>query len=597
MKKKPEAAIPKDLKEAGQLNLAWMILCSVLVGVVAGFGAVLFRMMIGFVHNLFFYGSLDFHYNANIHMAECSWGWAVIFVPFVGALFVTWLVENFAPEAKGHGVPEVMDAIYNKGGKIRPAVAIVKSLASAISIGTGGSVGREGPIAQIGAAFGSTLGQLIHMPVRQRVILIAAGASAGIAATFNAPIGGLAFAIELMLVSISASTVSIVVFSTVIATYIGRLFLGLYPAFNISALMTPHWHLLSTLVLALFVPFGILCGVASTALIKAIYWAEDFFEALPVNAYVRHMSGMLLLGVIMYLFFRFSGHYYVNGVGYSTIVDVLRNVLSNPWFLLLLFVGKLAVTSLTLGSGASGGVFSPSLFLGATMGSAFAGVVNHFVPGADLSQPMFAIAGMAALVGGSTGAVLTAIVMTCELTGDYSNVLPIMVTVVLSYGVRTIMSKESIYTLKLLRRGVTVPSGLQASLIATRTACNAMSSKFKIIKQADLLSGAVDLTEEQDYVVIEDDAGEIVGLLRVNYLVMGIQPTEQNLARLIDSNFLVAKPHQKWLKILRAINQHKYKVIFVSKVVGSKLAKDLVGVITTNEVVQASSGAAKLMQH
>jgi chloride channel protein, CIC family len=575
------------------LNLPWMILCSVLVGVVAGIGALLFRMMIGFVHNLLFLGKIDFQYNANAFMPASHWGFVIIFIPVLGAVAVTWLVKNFAPEAKGHGVPEVMDAIYNKSGIIRPSVAIVKALASAISIGSGGSVGREGPIAQIGSAFASTLGQIIKMPARQRVVLIAAGASAGIAATFNAPVGGLTFAIELMLVSISATTVALVVFATVTATYIGRLFLGLYPAFNISSLMAPDWHVSNYRLLVLFIPFGIICGFASALMIRAIYWAEDFFDNAFKNPYLRHMTGMFLLGITMYCFMLFSGHYYVSGVGYAGIVSVLQNTLSNPWFLLVLFFGKLFVTSLTLGSGASGGVFSPSLFLGATLGGAFGGFAHMLFPGLPISQPLFAIAGMAALVGGSTGAVLTGIVMVFELTRDYNAILPVMLSVGLAYGMRTLLSRESIYTLKLIRRGATVPAGLQAALMATRTAFAAMSKEFRVVKLQDLLSGMVS-AEIDGYTLVESD-GIVLGLLRSNYIMMGVTPTKENIDDMVDTNFVTVKMQQQWVKILRAINQYRYSVIIVSKHPGSSLAKDIVGVITLKEIAQAAGRTAKLL--
>jgi CIC family chloride channel protein len=181
--------------------VAWwvMVLCSLAVGVIAGLGAVVFRAMIGGFHNLLFLGQWSFDYDANVHTPPSPWGAWIILVPVLGAIGVAFLVKTFAPEAKGHGVPEVMDAIYHQDGRIRPIVALIKSLASALSIGSGGSVGREGPIIQVGAAFGSTLGQVITMPVRQRAVLIAAGAGGGIAATFNTPIGGIVFAVELML--------------------------------------------------------------------------------------------------------------------------------------------------------------------------------------------------------------------------------------------------------------------------------------------------------------------------------------------------------------------------------------------------------------
>lgn len=580
-----------DIKSLSQ---RWLVLCAVLVGLVAGIGAVAFRMMIGFVHNLLYYGELDVHYDANYFAHGNPWGWGVIFVPVVGSIAVTWLVKTFAPEAKGHGVPEVMDAIYNKSGLIRPMVAVIKSLASAISIGSGGSVGREGPIAQIGAAFASTLGQLIPMPARQRVILIAAGAAAGIAATFNAPVGGLAFAMELMLVSINASSVALVVISTIIATYIGRIFLGLYPAFNIPALAIPDWHLAHSWLLLMFVPFGILCGLASALLVRSIYWAEDLFDAIPINQYLRHMLGMFILGLMFYAFYSTTGHYFVDGVGYATIVAVLSQTLSNPWFLLLLFVGKLVATNLTLGSGASGGVFSPSLFLGATLGSAFGTFVQFLFPHTAINIPQFAIAGMAAIVGGSTGAVMTAIVMVFELTRDYSAMLPIMLAAALSFGVRYFLCHESIYTLKLLRRGVTVAGGLQAALLTTRTAARVMTEDFRVCNFTDLIQGKVEDIHENDYIIVENQ-GEIVGLLKSHYLAMGVKINENNYQQLIDTNFLMVKPSQEWPKILRAINRYNYQSILVSHQVGSREADTVIGVITTYEIVRASTITAKLL--
>jgi chloride channel protein, CIC family len=207
-------------------GVAFMMVMAIAVGVVAGVGAWGFRMLIGLVHNLLFLGRFAFSYDANTYTPLSPWGSGVVLVPVAGALVVAWLVKNFAPEAKGHGVPEVMDAIYYNQGRIRPRVAVIKSLASAVSIGSGGSVGREGPIVQIGSAFGSTLGSLIPMRTSDRVTLIAAGAGAGIAATFNAPLGGIVFALELLLVSINARNLLLVTTATVVAINISHLLLG-----------------------------------------------------------------------------------------------------------------------------------------------------------------------------------------------------------------------------------------------------------------------------------------------------------------------------------------------------------------------------------
>ena len=355
---------PERPKETGRRPpepepISWwvMVLCVLAVGVIAGFGAVAFRAMIAAFHNLLFLGQFSFDYDANVHTPASPWGAWIILAPVLGAIVVAFLVKTFAPEAKGHGVPEVLDAIYHQDGRIRPIVAGVKALASALSIGSGGSVGREGPIIQIGAAFGSTLGQVIAMPVRQRAVLIAAGAGGGIAATFNTPIGGIVFALELMLPVTTATSLLGVALSCITATFIGRSFFGVLPSFNVPSLSQGESLLrdggpaAALSVLPWFVLFGLILGVLAWLLTRGVYWFEDLFDAMPGNYYTRHMSGMLLVGLILYGFMAFSerffgqpDHYYVQGVGYATIMDILRGDLTAPGFLMLL-VGALSISA------------------------------------------------------------------------------------------------------------------------------------------------------------------------------------------------------------------------------------------------------------
>ena len=438
-------------------------------------------MLIGLVHNILFLGKFQFHYDANLHTIGNPWGPWVILVPVIGALVVAWLVKTFAPEAKGHGVPEVMDAIYYNDSKIRPVVGLIKAVASAVCIGSGGSVGREGPIIQIGASFGSTLGQILRLPARQTVTLIAAGAAGGIAATFNAPLGGLAFGIELLLVSINARNILPVTIATVTASYIGRALLGVEPSFYFPALTKLDLHLSSPWTLLFFIPFGIIMGLVTTLFVRGIYWAEDRFDAMPGNTYTRHLSAMFAVGVMIWLVMRFTGHYYVQGVGYATIMDILKNVLTDPWLLLMLFSLKFIATCLTLGSGGSGGVFSPSLFMGATIGAFVAHLIDYFLPGIGVHPEAFAIAGMAAGVGASTGAIITGAVMILEMTQDSNVVLPIMITASFAYGIRKWLSPGSIYTLKLLRRGHIVPEGLQSAMAESMIAGDAMVKEYSVI--------------------------------------------------------------------------------------------------------------------
>jgi CIC family chloride channel protein len=456
-----------------------LFLLSLLVGIVAGLGAYVFRSLIALFHNLMFLGKLSISYDANIHTAPSPWGPWIILAPVLGAVAVAFLVQKFAPEAKGHGVPEVIDAIYHNKGLIRPVVAVIKSLASALSIGSGGSVGREGPIIQIGASFGSTLGQIISMPSWQRITLIAAGTGGGIAATFNTPIGGLLFAVEIALHEISVRTLVPVAISTATATYIGTLFFGPNPSFVIPAFETPYFHIEDPLLLFCYAGLGVITGIVSTIYIKSIYGFEDFFEkVIPKSYYVRHITGMLFVGVLIYLSLIFLGEYYIQGVGYATIQDILTDHLSQFYLLLLLFFLKLVVTSLTLGSGGSGGIFSPSLYMGATLGGAYGILLHQIFPSLTISAPAFAVAGMAGIFGGASGAAMAAIVMIFEMTRDYSVIIPMTMTVVLSYGVRTILCNESIYTLKIVRRGKSMPQGLQANMQQMSRAKEVMDTNF-----------------------------------------------------------------------------------------------------------------------
>ncbi|HEX4045730.1 MAG TPA: chloride channel protein [Gammaproteobacteria bacterium] len=580
------------IDEPQPLKNIYMVFIGCCVGLLSGFGAVLFRNLINFIHNLFFSGHMNFFYNANEHTPAIVFGFAIIFIPMIGALLVTFLVENFAPEAKGHGVPEAMYAIYYKKGKIRPIVAVVKAITSAISIGTGGSVGREGPIIQIGAALGSTLGQLVAMPSRQRVLLIAAGAGAGIAATFNAPIGGLAFAIELMMVSVNAISIGIVTIAVVTATFIGYLFFGTAPALiSLDSSYLKNYHDYFAILL-LLVPFGVCIGIISAVFIKGIYWCEDLFIHTFKNPYLRHVTGMGLVGLMLYFFMFYFGHYYVEGVGYATIEDALHFIIKNPWLLLLLFVGKLLATCLTLGSGASGGVFSPSIFMGATFGGAYGIFLNYCFPQLGINPAVFVIAGMAGVMGSGTGAIMTAIVMTFEMTRDYATILPIMITVSIAYAIRLRLSSESIYTLKLFRRGFVLPKGLETGFVTAKNAVDIMAKNIKIIPKEQVQEWYVKCqTENNIQYVIVREGDTIQGILNsdIDAFIANTSPEF-----LIRKNFYWIDAKTTWVNLLRNIDLMKDHIILVTHSMASKHAEDILGVITYREIIQATKEHAFL---
>jgi CIC family chloride channel protein len=583
--------------ENRQLPLAQLSVLALGLGAVTGLGAVVFRDLIGLIHNLLFTGHALIHYDANIFTAPAPWGPFVILVPVLGAIGVTFLVTNFAPEAKGHGVPEVMDAIYYKSGVIRPVVALVKSLASAIAIGSGSSVGREGPIIQIGSALGSTLGQIIRMPSGQRIALVAAGAGAGIASTFNTPIGGVMFAIELMMPEVSVATFLPVAIATGTATFVGRWFFGDTPAFDVPSLQALAVEPSALIVLVLFAVLGALTGFAAAGFIRGLHLAEDIFDRIS-SRYLRHMLGMLILGALMYLLFRTLGHYYVDGVGYATVQAVLAGQLSSFWLLGLLAICKALATSLSLGSGSSGGIFSPSLFMGATLGGCFAALLNAAGLPIQLNVPAFAMVGMGAMVGGGTGAVMTAVTMIFEMTRDYSIVMPMIVAVATSIGARRMLSPETIYTLKLVRRGRSIPMARHANMFLVRSAREVMDADIQVLPADASFDGYVRQPEHAGRLrhVVVTDEGDIYGVIRVNTgLSRGLEGahTGMSLRDVASRNFVVVGENETAFDVIRRMWRQGAIMAVVVRGDGVAGASDVAGVITKEHVADSVADSVK----
>ena len=576
-----------DLKSY-RIGLLGLSLLALLVGVVTGFGAVFFRALIALIHNVAFLGKFTFAFDANQFTPASPWGAWIILVPVIGGLIVTFLVVNFAPEARGHGVPEVLDAIYYKEGVIRPVVAAIKSLASAFSIGTGAAVGREGPIIQIGATLGSSFGQFIKMAPWQRITLVAAGAGAGIAATFNTPIGGVMFAIELMLPELSARTFLPVALATGAATFIGRIFLGLQPAFEVPEALYLHSEQAPIQALLMFALLGAIIGLAATAFIRTLVLMEDLFPKVK-NPYLRHGVGMLMVGILMYALLRTQGHYFIQGVGYSTIQAILQNTLVAAGLLVGLFVAKLFATTVSLGSGASGGIFSPSLFMGATIGGAFGAAVSALGGVHGVDPVVCAIIGMAAMVGGGTGAAMTAVTMIFEMTRDYDIIMPIIIAVALSIGVRRLLSRENIYTIKLVTRGHMIPKALHANMFLVRHAEEVMDRDVVVLPAETDFAAFLRQTSAGGFkhiVVTRDD--RIVGVLRVNTeLRIGLESAYAGvlLGDIAQKNFTVARAGDVVFDVVERMWQRRASMAIVTKTRGrTPRGKDVVGMISKEHI-------------
>jgi chloride channel protein, CIC family len=444
-----------------------LVVMALVVGVGGGFGAVGFRELI-FFFTWLATGHTQFGQQGRVGSLHLPWMgiWFLLLVPVVGGLLYGPLIQRFAKEARGHGVPEVMLAVAENGGRIRPQVTIVKALASGLCIGSGGSVGREGPIVQIGSAFASTLGQWVRMSETRLRIIVACGAAGGIAATFNAPITGMFFGFEIVLREFSLDALFATILSSVTADLISRAFFGAAPFFS----GMPHNLLVAHDYTYLLVAvLGILSGVLGWGFKTILYKLEDLLDLLWKGRpeWARPAVGGLALGLLLLALPQ------MYGVGYPVMNRVAAGhyVL---WFVALLMVGKIAAASLTLAIGGSGGVFAPSLFTGVTAGMAFGVIVTHLFGHIVSSPAIFAVVAMGGVFGAAAQAPLTAIASVVEMTGNFTLILPVMLTTGIASAVSKRLSFGSIYTTKLLRRGIDIERAKPTSVLQTLTVSDVM---------------------------------------------------------------------------------------------------------------------------
>lgn len=448
-------------------NRLGLFCVAIVVGIGAGFGAVAFRYLIyGFTWLAT--GQDEFGQQGRVASGHLPWlgvGFFVI-VPVLGGLLYGPLISRFAREARGHGVPEVMIAVAENGGRIRPQVTVVKALASALCIGAGGSVGREGPIVQIGAALASSLGQWVRMPENRLRVLVACGAAGGISATFNAPVTGVFFAVELILRELSVEAVFTIMLSAMVADVIARIFFGSAPFLTQLPAGIELDHIANYLLVALLAAIAGLIGVVFT---KVLYATEDLCDRVWGRrpAWARPAVGGIALGLLLLAVPQ------LYGVGYPVVYAAFAGHYA-LWFLVILAAGKILACSLTIGIGGSGGVFAPALFVGATSGMAFGLIVQHVIGTAVGHPALYAIVGMGAVFAAAARAPLTALASTVEMTGDFTLTLPVMLAVAVGTTVSRTLSYGTIYTTKLLRRGIDIDRVTPTHAFANLTAADAM---------------------------------------------------------------------------------------------------------------------------
>jgi len=497
----------------GVADEMFLVLVSILIGAATGIFAHLFFYLIEIARK-YAYGHGEY---GGLYAGRA---WMLVLLPTIGAVVVGHITYFFAREAKGHGVPEVMDALYRKGGEIRPRVASAKAVASALTIASGGSAGTEGPIIQIGAAIGSSVGQALRIQRRQRGIVVACGVSAGIAAIFNAPIAGVLFALEIFLKDFSFRTFSPVVFSSVIScSVMHALRLEDVAIFEVQALRDVGYEFVGV-ELPLFLILGVLSALAAVVFIRGLYLTEDLADRIKFPEQFKPALGAIGLGITGMVYVWAAGSHQMPeffGNGYPAIQATLGRDLFQMTIigLLVLFAVKLLATCFTLGSGGSGGVFAPSLLLGATLGGAFGLTLAKLGVIHVSSANAYALVGAAALVAGTTHAPLTAIVMLYEMTREPKVILPVMFAAIIATAGAQFLLRDSIYTLKLRRRGVRVGTVTDLTILRRITVDEVDRLRAQCVHPEDPLQILIQVAGETDAVdfVVVDERGIYQGMV------------------------------------------------------------------------------------
>ncbi|MFB6180104.1 MAG: chloride channel protein [Halorientalis sp.] len=509
---------------------------AIAIGVIAGLGAVFFRITIWIFQELFFGaalnpGNVEFELLAipNVFSALAPLGpLRYVIIPATGGLLVGIVIVLTTPAVRGHGVPKVLEAMLVSGGRIDPKISIYKMVASSIAIGSGASLGREGPIIQIGSAAGSYFGQ--YLDSQHTRTLVAAGAAGGIAATFNTPIAGVMFALEILLAEYYLRHVIVVVLTAVIATAVARPLLAFTPSPGVREFLVPTKYTMVTpaVELPIYLVFGFVVALVGVLLVKLLYGTEHVFERLQLPSYVKPAIGGGLLGVSILVAAVVFGKpslqaaTWLFGVGYNTIHESIAGELALG-LLVGLGIMKAVGFSLSVGSGSSGGVFSPTLFIGAMVGGAFGTIVHLLVPG-TASAGAYALVGMGGVFAASASAPLTATIIIFELTGQYEIILPLLgVCVIGSEVANALLHRGTIYTEKLRDRGITVQERRIGSL-EDLTAKNVMTEKVNTLQIGTPLNEVLEAFRSVDHhgLPIVDEENQLVGIVVLSDLQRGL---------------------------------------------------------------------------
>jgi CIC family chloride channel protein len=564
---------------------SFVLTVAVFIGLLGGFGAVGIQFLIKEFEILFWGDDFSLETIKSIPMIY------KILIPAGGGIFVGLIIQYVAREAKGHGVPEVMEAIIMRNGIIRPRVVFAKLFASAVYIASGGSVGREGPVIQIGSAVGSAVGQFFRVNAKRMKTFVACGAASGIAAAFNAPVAGALFAVEVILGDFAVPQFSAVVISSVMATVVSRNYLGNFPAFEV-----PEYKLGSPVELLFYVVLGFLAAGVALLFIRALYASEEFFDKKKWPEAVKAGLGGAGIGVIGIFFPQ------IFGVGYDTITGALNNTLLWQTALALVLI-KIISTSLSLGSGGSGGVFAPSLFLGAMLGSFFGSFLAQAFPEMHISPGAYALVAMGGVVAAATHGPIAAILIIFEMSGDYKIMLPLMITCIISTVLAMRLKEESIYTLKLKLRGINIFGGRELNVLKALKVEDVYRKSVETLRESEVFPIIVEKMagSQHSYFYVINDMNKIIGSVSLNEISRTILDYDhlKNLLIAVDimnPNVISVTTDENLDEVMKKFGNHNLDEIPVvtksngNKIIGSIWQHDVIDTYNKQIFLRDMSG-------
>jgi len=541
---------------------------AVVVGLLSGVGVWAFKELIELVHLIAFDGIG--------HELGHIGGWTVALLPVLGGLVVGFIMHYIVGTERRHGVSGIMEAVALAGGRLRYWRIPSKVAAAAISIGAGASVGPEDPSVQLGAGIGSMFGQMLRLSDKRIRAMVAAGAAGGIAAAFNAPIAGVFFALEIILGELAGSSFGIVVIAAVVSAVFTQAVSGIQPAFHI-----PAYAFHSAWELPFYIVLGLLAGPVAAYYSRLVYAMQDFFRGLELPRWAKPAAAGLTVGIVGIFLPQ------IFGVGYETIDKILNDAQLAVWLLLVLLVAKLVLTTISIGGGFPGGVFAPSLFLGATLGAAVGSIAEHLFPNLGIAPPAFALVGMAAVLAGTVHAPLTAIILLFEMTNDYRIILPLMFAVAISLLISQRMRRESIYTYALARKGIRIERGRDVEVLEALTVGEVMQHDPPTLRESDTVVAAAEILMRlrRHGLPVVNKAGELVGIVTVQ----DIDRTHANgevttVGEICTQDLLVAHPDETLGTALRRMS---VRDIGRLPVVDRYDDRKLIGILRRSDVIRA----------